>query len=390
VSHRQSDRRGRPWAGEGPIRLLIAGGGTGGHVLPAIAVLEELTARGITVDALWLGSPDGVEGDAARGAGVRFQAIQSGKLRRYLSARNVVDAFRIPVGVGQAAIAVRRFRPDVILSTGGFVSVPTVAGTLGAAPVVTHEQTAILGLATRLNMRFRPTLAVSYPETAALAQGYRGRVEVTGNPIRRSLNDGDAARGRATFGLSADLPVLTVMGGARGASPINTRIEALLPGLLEAAQVVHQTGPVGANGDLPRLEALRDTFPEPLRSRYVLREFIRTELADLYAMTDLILARAGAGTVAELAGLGLPSILIPLPHAGGNEQVRNAEVLARAGATEIVAEADATPDRLRSIIGDLLRDDDRRRRMAGAAGGTAGPGAAARLADLLIEIASTP
>ena len=390
MNHRPIDRRNRPWAGKDPIRLLIAGGGTGGHVLPAVAVLEELSARQVPVQALWLGSSDGVEGDAARGAGVRFQAIQSGKLRRYLSVRNVVDTFRIPVGIGQAAIAVRRFRPDVILSTGGFVSVPTVAGALGAAPVITHEQTAILGLATRLNMRFRPTLALSYPETARLAQGYRGRVEVTGNPIRRSLREGDASRGRAAFGLSADLPVLTVMGGARGASPINTRVEALLPDLLETTQIVHQTGPAGANGDLPRLETLRESLPEPLRSRYVLREFIRTEIADLYAMTDLILARAGAGTVAEIAALGLPAILIPLPHAGGNEQLRNAEVLARAGATEILPEADATPERLRSVLDDLLTDEDRRHRMAAAALRSGGIDAAARLADLLIDVASTP
>ncbi len=389
MSHRRPVRR-RPWTGDGPLRLLIAGGGTGGHVLPAVAVLQELANRRIDVDALWLGSADGVEGDAARDAGVRFQAIQSGKLRRYLSVRNVLDAFRIPVGVGQAAVAVRRFRPDVILSTGGFVSVPTVAGTLGAAPVVTHEQTAILGLATRLNMRFRPTVAVSYPETATLAAGYGGRVEITGNPIRRSLREGDAGRGRTTFGLSPDLPVLTVMGGARGASPINTRVEALIPGLLETTQIVHQTGPAGTNGDLPRLEALRETFPGYLRSRYVLREFVRAEIADLYAATDLILARAGAGTVAEVAGLGLPSVLIPLPHAGGNEQVRNAEVLARAGATEILPEAEATPERLGAMLNELLTDRSRRQRMAAAAITAGRPDAAARLVDLLVELASTP
>ena len=381
----------RPWVGDRPLRLIIAGGGTGGHVLPAVAVLEELARRQIQLDCLWVGSADGVERRAATDAGIPFRAVQTGKLRRYPSLKTARDAARIPVGIVQAARIIRGFRPDVILSTGGFVSVPTVVGARRSGPIVTHEQTAILGLATRINLRFGCTLAISYPETALIARGMARRVELTGNPIRASLQGGDAERGRAAFGLSSDLPILTVMGGAKGATPVNQRVRDLLPGLLDHVQVVHQTGPAAdGNDDATELAALRSSWPEEIRRRYVVRDFIREEMPDVYAMTDLVLARAGAGTVAELAGLGLPSILIPLPHAGGDEQTRNADVLARAGAAVMLRQDDATPDRLHETILAILNDPVRRQGMADTARSLGNPDAAARLTDLLIELASAP
>ncbi len=392
-THRSQGRKVayRPWDGDRPLRLIIAGGGTGGHVLPAVAVLEELVRRNIQLDCLWVGSADGVERRAATDAGISFRTVQTGKLRRYPSMRTARDAVRIPVGIVQAARIVRGFRPDVILSTGGFVSVPTVIGARRSGPIVTHEQTAILGLATRINLRFGCTLAISYPETAAIAEGKASRVELTGNPIRASLQGGDAERGRAAFGLSPDLPILTVMGGAKGATPVNQRVRDLLPGLLDQVQVVHQTGPAAdGNDDAAGLAALRSSWPEGSKHHYVVRDFIREEMPDVYAMTDLVLARAGAGTVAELAGLGIPSILIPLPHAGGDEQTRNADVLAQAGAAVRLTQDEATPDRLKETILSILNDRSRRQGMADAARSLGNLDAAARLTDLLIELASAP
>ena len=385
----QPARPQRPWVADRPLQLMIAGGGTGGHVLPAVAVLEEIARRRIAIECLWVGTVDGVERQAAETAGVAFRPIRTGKLRRYLDLQNLRDATRIPIGVLQAARIVRGFRPDVILSTGGFVSVPTVVGAWRTAPVVTHEQTAILGLATRINLRFGCTLAVSWPETARLASSAR-RVEITGNPIRPSLQAGDAERGRAAYGLTPELPVLTVMGGARGASPINTRVRDMLPALLDHTQVIHQTGPAGANDDAADLTRLRTGWPPEIQRRYVIKPFIREEIADVYAMTDLVLARAGAGTVAELAGLGLPSILVPLPHAGGDEQTRNAAILAAAGAAVAVSQGDATPEHLRETVLDILGDTARQRRMSEGARSLGNLDAAARLTDLLIEVASAP
>ena len=372
------------------VRLAITGGGTGGHVLPAMAVIGELERRGALVDLIWIGSKEGVERQAAEDAGIRFVAIPTGKLRRYLSLRNLTDAARVPIGVLTARRALLPFRPDVVLSTGGFVSVPVVVAARGIAPVITHEQTAILGLANRINARFADILAVSHDRTVALASGLHRRVVVTGNPVRAGLTEGNRSRGLLRLGFHDALPTIYVTGGARGASPINQRIAALLPGILERVQIVHQTGPIDANPDATSLAQLRTSLPEALRCRYAVVEFIRDELPDVYAAIDLVVGRSGAGTVAELAYVGLPSILIPLPGARGNEQTLNARVLLDAGAAVVVEQQDATPDRLRTEIIALLDDSERRRRMADAARSVARPDAAARLADEVLSLVRRP
>lgn len=369
------------------LRLVIAGGGTGGHVHPALAVVEELRRRQIALEPLWIGSTGDVEGPAAQHAGIPFQAIQTGKLRRYLSWQTVPDAFRVPIGTAQAWLLLRRFRPDVIFSTGGFVSVPTVLAGSRLAPIVTHEQTAILGLATRINLRVADVLAVSFSQSMQLAQGFRGQIVVTGNPVRPSLRSGDAQRGRARFGFTASLPLLYVTGGARGASPINQRVAAMLPDLLQWCQVVHQAGPASANQDVERLRELRATLPPELQARYQVVEFVREELPDVYAAATLVLGRAGAGTVAELAFVGKPALLIPLPQSGGGEQQANAAVLAQAGAAVVLPQTEATPERLCRELVTLLGDPDRLARMSAAALSLAQPDAAARLADVILELA---
>ena len=168
------------------LRLAITGGGTGGHVLPALAVVDELRRRGALADLIWIGSREGVERQAAEEAGIRFVAIPTGKLRRYLSLRNLTDAARVPLGVLAARRALAAFRPDVVLSTGGFVSVPAVVAARGIAPVLTHEQTAILGLANRINARFADVLAVSHqPDRISSRRRLHRRVVV---PATRSAS----------------------------------------------------------------------------------------------------------------------------------------------------------------------------------------------------------
>jgi UDP-N-acetylglucosamine--N-acetylmuramyl-(pentapeptide) pyrophosphoryl-undecaprenol N-acetylglucosamine transferase len=368
------------------LRLAITGGGTGGHVLPALAVVDELHRRGALTDLIWIGSRDGVERQAAEDAAIRFVAIPTGKLRRYLSLRNLSDAARVPLGALAARRALASFRPDVVLSTGGFVSVPAVVAARGLAPVLTHEQTAILGLANRINARFADVLAVSHVQTESLARRLHRRVVVTGNPIRVGLTAGDRLRGLQCLGFEDGIPVVYVTGGARGASPINQRIAALLPSLLDRAQIIHQTGPLTANADANNLARLRETLPDPVRHRYKIVEFIGGELPDVYAAADLVVGRAGAGTIAELAYVGLPAILVPLPGARGDEQTRNARVLADAGAAVVIAQPEATPERLEREILALLDDSERREQMANAARTVARPDAAARLAEELLAL----
>jgi UDP-N-acetylglucosamine--N-acetylmuramyl-(pentapeptide) pyrophosphoryl-undecaprenol N-acetylglucosamine transferase len=373
--------------GERPLRLVIAGGGTGGHVQPARAVLEELRRRNIAVEPLWIGSADGLEREAAAKEGIRYRAIPTGKLRRYLDWRTPLDAARIPLGIGEAWRHLRRFRPDVVFSTGGFVSVPSVVAAARLAPILTHEQTATLGLATRINARFADVVALSWTLSLKPLHGLRCRVVVTGNPVRSSLAEGDAERARFRYGFRPDLPFVYVTGGARGASPLNERIAALLPGLLERCQVLHQTGPDSANADAVTLRRARDTWPPELRARYQVVEFVGEELADVYAAVDLVVGRAGAGTVAELACFGLPAVLVPLPGTGGDEQTRNARMLAEAGGAVLLPQDEATPERLREVLLDLLAAPGRRVTMATSARAIGRPDAAGRLVDELLGLA---
>lgn len=371
------------------VRLAIAGGGTGGHVLPALATVEELRRRSALTDIVWIGSHEGLERQATADAGISFVAVPTGKLRRYLSVRNVTDAARIPLGIAAARRILRRFSPDVVLSTGGFVSVPTVIAARGIAPVLTHEQTAVIGLATRINARFAAVLAVSHQRTVGEARRLHGNAIVTGNPVRSGLAHGDRQRGLAWLGFDDALPVLYATGGARGASPINQRLAAILPDLLRHAQVVHQTGPRTANADAESLRRARGALPNDLQRRYRLFEFVRDELPDLYAATDLVVGRSGAGTIAELAFVGLPAILIPLPGAGGDEQAANAHVLSEVGAAIILSQSEASPQRLLDELQSLLADPERRARMADAARSVARPDAASALADALLALAAS-
>lgn len=370
------------------VRLVIAGGGTGGHVLPAFAVLGELRQRDALASVIWIGSSDGHERQAALDADIPYVPIPTGKLRRYLSLQNLTDAGRIPLGVVAARRALRRARPQVILSTGGFVSVPTVIAARGIAPVITHEQTAIVGLANRINARFADVLAISYAETEPEARRFHQHVALTGNPVRTTLKEGDRSRGLQWMGFSEDLPVMYVTGGARGASPLNQRIASKLTQILERWQLLHQTGPASANDDAANLAAQRAALPAHLQRRYKIVEFIRSELPDVYAAADLVIGRAGAGTVAELALVGKPAILIPLPGTGGDEQVRNAQVLVNAGGAVVLVQEHATPERLLEECAAILGNADRRQQMGAAARSVAQPDAASRLAEIVLELAS--
>lgn len=372
-----------------PLRIVIAGGGTGGHVLPAAAVIEELRLREQPFDGLWIGSHKGVERSVAANNNVPFIAIQSGKLRRYVSAQTLTDAVRVPFGLVQAWRHVRAFRPDVIYSTGGAVSVPTVVVGHRIAPVLTHEQTAQIGIANKTAARFAETFAVGFEETAALARLRHANVVVTGNPVRSSLKNGSAERGRQRAHFTADLPVIYVTGGALGASPLNQRIEAILEDLLAHAQIFHQVGPATANPDFQRLSRKQASMPPEFAARYHIVDFVRDELPDVYAMADLVVARSGAGTVSELGYLGLPSILMPLPGTWGDEQRKNARILGHVDAAIVIDQADASPARLRHEILALIDDPNRRFAMAAAARATSRPDAAARLVDQLLKLAQS-
>ena len=374
------------------MRLVIAGGGTGGHVGPALATVAALRERlGATpLELLWIGTRDGVERRIATEQGIPFRAIQAGKLRRYLSLENLIDLGRLPVGTGQALATLRRFRPAVVFSPGGFVSVPTVAAAgLLRLPVLIHEQTAQFGLANRLNLRFATTVALPYEASRPFVPPTKRRVVVTGNPVRGEILRGDRAEGARLLGLDPAVPTLYATGGATGARAINAAIAAILPELLARYQVVHSCGTHEAAPNYADLRALAASLPGDLRPRYVVRDFIGAELPHVFALAALVIGRSGAGTVAELAALGKPAILIPLPGTGGDEQTKNARLLADAGGAVMVAESALTPAGLAAEIARLLDPaaGEALARMRAAARTQAPTDAAARLADEVLRLA---
>lgn len=372
------------------MRLIITGGGTGGHVSPAVAVITRLrersAAEGWPLEMLFMGSVAGVEKRTMEGLGVAYKAIQTGKLRRYLSWQTPVDLLvRLPWGAVQAWAAVRKFKPEVIFSTGGYVCVPTViAGWMLRVPAITHEQTALVGLANRIAGRFAKRVAVSYAQS--LKYFPSGKGFVTGNPLRPSLLEGDAARGAARFGFDVGMPVVYVTGGAQGSHAINMAVQEALPEILGVAQVIHQCGegPDGSGDDLRSLQAAKEKLPEELRKRYVVQAFVGDEIADVYALARLVVGRAGAGTVNEVANLGKASVLVPLP--GALEQRANAEALAKEGGAVVLLQDDLAGEKLAEVVKGLLADEDGLARMGEGARKLGTAGAADLIVDELLRV----
>jgi len=335
--------------------IVFSGGGTGGHIYPGLAVAAALQAKS-ACRCVWIGSSQGMDRDIVATAGLEFFGVPSGKLRRYFSLRNVTDLFRIGAGYVAARRLLKRLKPDLLFSKGGFVSVPpcAAAASLGI-PVFTHESDFSPGLATRLNLRFAERVFVAYEETiAALPPAQRGKAATTGNPVRSDFRTADAARGRAFLGLGSQDRILLVLGGSQGARQVNELVVGALPRLQRHYVVVHQTG-------------TDTTGIPPSSARYRPYAYIRGEMPDVLAAAELVVGRSGAGTVWEAATLGKPLVLIPLAGAGTRgDQVENAEYFRKAGAAVVLSGPEAAVEPLADLVQALAQDEARRRSMAEA------------------------
>jgi UDP-N-acetylglucosamine--N-acetylmuramyl-(pentapeptide) pyrophosphoryl-undecaprenol N-acetylglucosamine transferase len=374
------------------LRMIVTGGGTGGHTYPALTTVTTLQARlretGTEPELLWVGVADGLEAQIATRNDIPFKALITGKLRRSTNPRdllrNLVDAFRIPLGVLQAAITVARTKPAVALSTGGYVSVPIgLAAWLFRVPYLLHEQTLSIGLANRILARVATRILLSHDASLDhLPARARTRAVVTGNPIRPAVLQGDRAKGLAAYGLDPAVPLVLVTGGATGAQQVNRMTSGALPDLLQYCQVVHQCGNHG-HAEMTQVAA---ALPPHLAHRYRVVDFIHDEMPDLLAAADIVVARSGAGTVAELTALGKTCILVPYPHAAGDEQRITARHLAAQGAAVMLDGTEATPDALRNEVLALLADPTRRATMARAAATHGRPDAADRVVSEILAI----
>lgn len=367
------------------MRLLIAGGGTGGHIYPALAVARSLRERHDppnAPDLVWVGGHRGLEAEIVREAGIRCRRMALRSLRTVdLSVHAVLDPIRLALSVPQAAAILAGERPAAILTTGGYVSVPVLmAAKPLRIPVVLWEGNAIPGRAVRATARLADAIAVSYA-AAGRALAAAGRPTfVTGTPIRDvgAITRADA---RARLDLPPDVPTVLIFGGSQAVRRFNAAVADALPRLVERVHVLHVTG---ESAYAPALAA-REALPAELRTRYRPYPFLREDMLAALVATDLVVGRAGSSTVAEVTALGIPAVIVPYPHASGH-QGANAELLAEAGAARIVPDEAFDADALVAAT-DILFDEPARAAMAAASRRVGRPRAADAVAALVVALA---
>ena len=320
-------------------KIVLTGGGTAGHVTPNIALLPSLQESGYEIT--YMGSYDGIEKKLIEDFNLPYVGISTGKFRRYLDVKNLTDPFRVIKGFGEARKFLREYKPDVVFSKGGFVSVPVVraAATLGI-PCIIHESDMTPGLANKLCIPVAKKVCCNFPETYQMLP--QDKAVLTGSPIRAELSQGNKITGLDMCGFTANKPVIMVMGGSLGAANVNKAVRDALPLLLPKYQIVHLCG----KGKLD--EALLNT------PGYKQFEYIKAELKDLFAMTDMVISRAGANAICELLALHKPNILIPLPAASSRgDQILNAQSFADQGFSIVINEEDITTELLTKKINEL-------------------------------------
>jgi UDP-N-acetylglucosamine--N-acetylmuramyl-(pentapeptide) pyrophosphoryl-undecaprenol N-acetylglucosamine transferase len=372
------------------MRILISGGGTGGHIYPALAVAHALRDR-YGADLLFLGDEKGLEREIVPREGIRFVGVTAGKFRRYLSPQTITDLANVPVGIRQARDIVRDFQPHAAFTSGGYASVPAGLGARGVgAPLVMHQQDVSPNLANRILAPRATRITVSFPQSLRYFQRYRKKTVLTGNPVREEIlrlvnQPGEAYK--ASFNMDPTQPVLLVTGGSQGSRHLNHVVVASLSRLLPYCQVLHISGEHNYEETRKMAEPQFAERPE-LRGRYVLRGYLSTRMAEALAASDVLLCRSGAATLSELAVLGRPSILVPLPPGfTGSPQATNAAMFRQAGAAEVVLDKDLTANALLEALMPLLTNPPRRTLMANAARTLAQPDATIALADAVADLA---
>lgn len=323
-------------------RIILTGGGTAGHVTPNIALIPRLKEMGY--DIQYIGSYNGIEKDLIEPFHIPYHGISSGKLRRYFSVQNFTDPFRVLKGLGEARKLIRELKPDVIFSKGGFVSVPVVlAGKQAKVPVIIHESDMTPGLANKIALPSATKVCCNFPET--LEHLPKEKAHLTGSPIRQELLSGNKVAAMDLCGFSADKPVILVIGGSLGSVAVNSAVRAALPELLEHFQVVHLCG----KGKLD--ESLTHT------KGYKQFEYISSELRDIFALSDLVISRAGANAICELLALRKPNLLIPLSaNASRGDQILNARSFERQGFSLVLEEEEVTKESLLDAVNKLYEN----------------------------------
>jgi UDP-N-acetylglucosamine--N-acetylmuramyl-(pentapeptide) pyrophosphoryl-undecaprenol N-acetylglucosamine transferase len=362
------------------MRILIAAGGTGGHVYPALAVARSLRERVRDAEIRWLGGHRGLESAIVPAEGYEVELLTLRSLRTVdLSRHTVLDPARLALSYPQALAKLAHRRPDAVFTTGGYIAIPVVAAAATLRiPSVMWEGNLVPGRSVRASARMASVMAVSFEETCARLPG---PCYVTGTPIR-PFTGRDRTTARTALGLPDDgSPIVLIFGGSQAVRRLNKAVGDALTSLVEKASVIHLTGEPAYAEALKRREAL----PAEGRGRYRPFPFLRNEMADALVASDLLVGRAGSSTLAEASALGLPMVVVPYPHASAH-QVANARALAEAGAARIVPDQQFDAAALLDAVA-LLDDRERLEGMRAAARRFGRPGAAAALAELVLAVA---
>ena len=365
------------------MKVIFSGGGTGGHVYPALAVATALAQElgdSDALDALYLGTTSGIEKELVDRAGLPFRAVSAGAIRGRSPWGLAASVVKLARGVAQARRAIAQFQPQAILTTGGYASVPTALAARASPhpPLVAYLPDVRPGWAFRLMARLSRRVAVTTDRSLPYLPAVK--TVVTGYPVRPAFWHAGKAQARRRLAIDPQERLLLITGATHGARSLNRMVADHLPQLLELCQIIHLSG----HRDEPRLDRRRRDLPDRLRPRYHLYGYMHEDLPWAMAAADLALMRAGASVMGELPAVGLPAILVPYPHAGGH-QVFNARFLADAGAAIVVE--DNKLNGLLPLVGELLADEARRAAMTEALRRLARPDAAANIARLLLEVA---
>lgn len=323
-------------------RIILTGGGTAGHVTPNIALLPQL--RELGYDIHYIGSYNGIEKELIEQFKIPYHGISSGKLRRYFSMQNFTDPFRVLKGFREANRLIKTLKPDVIFSKGGFVSVPVVmAGKRNHVPTIIHESDLTPGLANKLSIPSATKVCCNFPETLNYLP--EEKAVLTGSPIRQELLTGSRETALKLCGFTSDKPVILIVGGSLGSIAVNNAVRSILPELLKDFQIIHLCGKDKVDESLTNVEGYKQF------------EYIKQELRDIFALTDIVISRAGANAICELLALRKPNLLIPLSaNASRGDQILNARSFERQGFSIVLEEEDLTDDTLLQTIHNLYEN----------------------------------
>lgn len=358
------------------MRALVSGGGTAGHIYPALAVARVLAAGGD--EAAFVGAPDSLEQRLATESGIRFTPIRVSGWDRARPLSLLTGTFATLGSLFRCVGLLRRERTDVVVGFGGYVSLPLgLAAAVSRVPLVIHEQNAVPGVTNRILARWARSVCLTYASSKGSLR-HADRAIVTGNPVRETVLESDGARGRVAFGIGPAETVLLVFGGSRGARHLNQSIVNLYSTLRNIAglRVVQIAGPKEAESVRSALSAAAGEAP----SWWAVEEYVDA-MGDLMSAADLVVCRSGATTLAELSAIGRASVLVPYPYATDDHQTRNAEPFVKAGAAEMIADSSLDEGAFGQTVVGLIADPGRRAIMADAARTLGRPDSAAAVAD---------